>query len=657
MSDPKTGNLLEGAPEIEGYIILEQLGCGGSSIVYKAHQISLDRPVVIKMLSPALSIEPDDVAQFKKEAHIAARLKHHSITQVYDFGEAPGGRYYFVMEYISGYTVGQWLRKKGQLAEVDLLIIAHSVAEALQYAWESNGVIHCDIKPENLMVDGDGTLKIMDLGLARVVKKVQKTETEHVDEQVIVGTPNYMSPEQIRGEPDLDQRTDIYSLGLTLYHLASGILPYEHPDPNVVMEKQLTEILPDIRIHNKKISEGFSSLIKQMIIKDRKKRLTQWAEVLTKLSTIEKEISAREQATLSQTQQIAIEKPKEAEQTSEKHGAETAKKGSKDQKNCPFCGELIKRKAIYCRFCKKALPPDKKGMLDPESPLKLKLKASTVVARTSQSKARRVSPHQKPIIVVKEAEQKQSGLGCLLRLLISVVLTAFIIFYAIFKFGSNIDILVPIKNQLVEVILPAIIETPAKVLDWIRSGGKSEKKDDDEEETAPRHKAVIVRTHRGEAVETYDVPAGKEPEKEKPSSSVIYDKSDAYSHAAVESTYSEVEKAKSEDKTTTEESPENQNVSEAVITSTRSADLQSEEYQRQLESFKQQVPRPGERISITLKNNPQPLRGVLKEIKADGVMIQNDKVMAFYKFNLMTDESRLPFFPAERAKAALKQSK
>ncbi len=557
------------------------------------------------------------------------------------------------MEYISGYTVGQWLRKKGRLGEVDLLIIARSVAEALQYAWETNHIIHCDIKPENLMVDSDGTLKIMDLGLARVVSKVHRAEAEYTDETVIVGTPNYMSPEQIRAVPDLDQRTDIYSLGLTLYHLATGVLPYEHPDPNVVMERQLHEELPDISKYNIKITESFATLIKQMIVKNRDKRISQWSDILVKIALIEKELTTKEQATLSKTQQIALESSKEDIKEGKKV-PETKSQESKEHKNCPFCGELIKKKAIYCRFCKKALPPDKKGMPDPENPLKLKSRA---YASSAGKAATRASLPQKPIIIVKEAEKKQSGIGCLFRMLISLGLTAFLVFYAIFKFGSDIDILIPIKNQIVDVILPAILETPIKVAEWIRSGGKTSDEEDEEEDTTSSRRATIIRTHRGEVVKTYDVVAGEEPKEEKPRSSIVYDQSDTYRHAEVESSFSEVEAAKKETavKENQETEQKKSDASEAVITSTHSTDLQSEEYQRYLESFKQQVPRIGERLSIKLKNRPQPVRGILKEIRADGIMLQDDKMAAFYKFDLMQEESRLPFFPAERAKAALRE--
>lgn len=202
--------------DLPGYEILNKLGAGGMATVWRARQVSLDRDVAIKVLSAVVKGE-DDIRRFEEEARSAAKLKHQGIVQVYD-ANVSGDSSYIVMEYISGYTVGEWVRKKGRLSEDDALSVAECVADALRYAWEREGLIHCDIKPDNVMVDGDGTVKVADLGLARTMRAIGKAEV--ADE--ILGTPAYISPEQAMGLVDLDCRADIYSLGAMLYHLLTG---------------------------------------------------------------------------------------------------------------------------------------------------------------------------------------------------------------------------------------------------------------------------------------------------------------------------------------------------------------------------------------------------------------------------------------------------
>ncbi len=220
------GRPAEPPPEIEGYRILKKLGHGGTSSVWKAEQVSLNRPVVIKILSESLSRDKADIDAFQSEARIAAALKHPGIVQVYDFGlSRTGRRYYFVMEYISGYSVGDWIRRKGKIAEPEALLVVHGVADALKFAWVQSRVVHCDIKPDNIMIDADGTVKVTDLGLARPFRTSAQSRADSND-AMVTGTPNYMAPEQIRGDTSLDCRTDIYALGASLHHMVTGQLPF-----------------------------------------------------------------------------------------------------------------------------------------------------------------------------------------------------------------------------------------------------------------------------------------------------------------------------------------------------------------------------------------------------------------------------------------------
>ena len=201
------------------------------------------------------------------EARVAARLKHQVIVQVYDFGQSKtDSRYYFIMEFISGYSVGDWIRRKNHISDADALVVAQSVAEALRYAWNKSRIVHCDIKPDNIMVDGDGTIKLTDLGLAQAVGNVH-TYTNQDGETLVMGTPNYMAPEQVRGETSMDCRTDIYALGASLYHMVSGHLPFMEADGGAAMELQIKYYVQDPRKINPAVSAGMTRLIEKMMMK------------------------------------------------------------------------------------------------------------------------------------------------------------------------------------------------------------------------------------------------------------------------------------------------------------------------------------------------------------------------------------------------------
>ena len=165
----------------------DRLGEGGAGHVWKA-QISLERTVAIKILTDQLANNPGDIEQFKLEARAAAQLKHTGIVQVYDFGEDEGV-YFFAMEYIKGYSVGDWLERKGKLSESDTLMVAQSIAEALGLQ-DKTELIHRDIKPDNVLVDEDGTIKVVDLGLVKVLNADGQDSFESEN----MCTPNYCSP-------------------------------------------------------------------------------------------------------------------------------------------------------------------------------------------------------------------------------------------------------------------------------------------------------------------------------------------------------------------------------------------------------------------------------------------------------------------------------
>lgn len=271
--------------KIPGFELIELVGCGGMAEVWKARQVSLDREVAIKILSSDFSSDPADVDRFQEEARAAARLKHSGIVQVYDASTADG-MYFFVMEFVAGYTVGNWLRRKGVLKEADALVVCECVADALDYAWSQARIIHCDIKPDNVIVDADGTVKIADLGLSRTISAMSRL-TEAAEEEVM-GTPSYISPEQAMGTPDLDCRADIYSLGAMLYHLATGHRPFEGFPDAEVMEQQCTGQLESPVNIAPEVSVPLCMLLEKMMAKDKSHRHTDWHEVKTDIARVKR---------------------------------------------------------------------------------------------------------------------------------------------------------------------------------------------------------------------------------------------------------------------------------------------------------------------------------------------------------------------------------
>ena len=259
---------------IPGYEITELIGRGGMASVWKAKQLSLDRTVAIKILASSFADQPSDIQRFHEEARVAAKLRHSGIVQVIDAG-ATDGLYYFVMEFIDGYTVGDWLRRKAVLSEGDALDVADCVADALQYAWEQSGMVHCDIKPDNILVDSDGTVKVADLGLSRTLNAMQRLD----EAEEILGTPAYMSPEQARGEAGMDCRADIYSLGAMLYELVTGQRLFHGLSDDEVMVQQLQGQAPGPHEITRQLSARMSELIELLLAKDKEQRPADWGQV------------------------------------------------------------------------------------------------------------------------------------------------------------------------------------------------------------------------------------------------------------------------------------------------------------------------------------------------------------------------------------------
>ena len=267
--------------QIPGYTLLGKLGKGAMATVYKARQLSLDRIVAVKVLPRRMSDNAEFVDRFYKEGRAAAKLGHNNIVQAIDVGSSPDGYHYFVMEYVEGKTLYDIMQPPpvGQgrtFSEAEAIQVAIEMAEALAHA-HRRGLIHRDVKPKNIILTPQNVAKLTDLGLAREVEDKQAAESEAGK---AYGTPYYISPEQIRGDVDIDFRADLYSLGATLYHLVTGRPPFEGDSPSAVMHKHLKEPLIPPDHLNVAIGSGFSEIIEASMAKNRDERYAATEDML-----------------------------------------------------------------------------------------------------------------------------------------------------------------------------------------------------------------------------------------------------------------------------------------------------------------------------------------------------------------------------------------
>ncbi|MEX2606263.1 MAG: serine/threonine-protein kinase [Kiritimatiellia bacterium] len=267
--------------EIPGYSMVNKIAEGGMAEVWKARQEQLDRVVAIKVLHKQPETDHQEYARFIYEARAAATLIHPNVVQVIDAGEFDDFLYY-VMEYVPGPTAGDVVDHDGALPESRVLKIAEEVAEALQYAWRDHKVVHCDIKPDNLLLHRNGRTKIADLGLAQVLGK----DGAGVDDDMTLGTPNYFPPEQALVEDPLDCRTDMYALGATMYHLATGVIPFGDLTPDDVASEQVHGQLPNPKEVNPRLTWGFCCLVERLMAKKTDDRYAEWAEVIADIQSV-----------------------------------------------------------------------------------------------------------------------------------------------------------------------------------------------------------------------------------------------------------------------------------------------------------------------------------------------------------------------------------
>ncbi len=263
------------------YEIVAHLGQGAMGAVYRARDLELGEEIAIKTLRPELVVDPTLVERFKTEIRLARRITHRNVVRTHDFGEL-SGVYYLTMEYVEGMTVRQLIDSRGRLGVSATLAIASQLAQALAVA-HGEGVIHRDIKPQNLLLDGEGVLKVMDFGIARLSEATMGlTETG-----LSVGTPAYMSPEQLLAESTVDERSDLYAAGVVLYECLTGGLPFAAKSPMSLIAMMLSEEPTAPREVNSEIPPALSALILQLLAKQPEQRLASACELGKRLAQLE----------------------------------------------------------------------------------------------------------------------------------------------------------------------------------------------------------------------------------------------------------------------------------------------------------------------------------------------------------------------------------
>src|SRR5438105_7620469 len=249
--------------KIGKYDITEVLGEGGMGIVYKAVDPGVGPPVAIKMMTGNFADNPDLLKRFEREARSTGKLAHRNIVTIFDLG-TENGHPYMVIEYIAGETLDHIISTRKRMSLVEKTEIMIQILEGLQYAHD-NGIVHRDIKPGNVMLLKDGTVKILDFGIARISDN-SMTKTGQ-----IVGTINYMSPEQFNGHV-VDGRSDIFSAGVLFYEFLTGVLPFDGAETPSVILKILNEPAPPLKDHIKDFPPELEEIVRKSLTKDREAR-------------------------------------------------------------------------------------------------------------------------------------------------------------------------------------------------------------------------------------------------------------------------------------------------------------------------------------------------------------------------------------------------
>ncbi|MHC4252299.1 MAG: protein kinase domain-containing protein, partial [Planctomycetota bacterium] len=264
---------------IGDYEIIRGLGPGGMGMTYLARQLSLDRQVALKVLLPRFSQNEEYIKRFEREAKVAAMMNHENIASAYDVGKA-AGQHYFVMEYVEGRTVGELIEEMGQLPEEQAVSIVAQTCRALAHAQE-HGLIHRDVKPDNIIVKPNGRAKLIDMGLAR---STGPDATKLTGTGFAPCTPDFVSPEQAQARKDIDIRSDIYSLGCVLYAMLTGTVPFEGSNAIETVNMHISNPLPSVRDRRPDASDLVCRVVGRMTAKRPEDRYQTPEEVIADLA-------------------------------------------------------------------------------------------------------------------------------------------------------------------------------------------------------------------------------------------------------------------------------------------------------------------------------------------------------------------------------------
>jgi serine/threonine protein kinase/tetratricopeptide (TPR) repeat protein len=278
--------LIRGTLFADRYEIIEELGKGGMGKVYKVHDTKIKEKIALKLIKPEIAKDKKTIERFSNELRLARKIRHKNICQMFDLGEERG-THFITMEFVPGQDLKGLIRQSGQLAVGTTINIAKQICHGLTEAHKS-GVVHRDLKPSNIMIDKQGDVRIMDFGIARSLEAKGITGTG-----VMIGTPEYMSPEQVEGK-DVDQMSDIYSLGVILYEMVTGRVPFEGDTPFTIGMKHKGEMPQNPKELNTQITDDLNNVILRCLEKYKENRFQSAGELYSKLLNIEKGIPTAE---------------------------------------------------------------------------------------------------------------------------------------------------------------------------------------------------------------------------------------------------------------------------------------------------------------------------------------------------------------------------
>ena len=294
------------------YQLLDLIGSGGMAIVYKGKDTLLERHVAVKVLREGFASDPAFLARFRREARSAANLKHSNVVTVYDVGQ-DGKRHYIVMEHLDGQDLKSLIRQKGHLSVQKSINIAIQICTGVGHAHEK-GLIHCDVKPQNVLVTHDGQVKVTDFGIARALSESGLTESE-----IVWGSPLYISPEQAAGDPPTPA-SDVYSIGIVMYEMLAGSPPFQAEKPTALALKHMREDPPSLMVRNPQTPRQLEQIIRKILAKEpsaRYRTARQLAHILKEYHKHSEQMTGR-QAAISEPPQPSASYTAEAEKAHDK---------------------------------------------------------------------------------------------------------------------------------------------------------------------------------------------------------------------------------------------------------------------------------------------------------------------------------------------------